>query len=366
MHPYRSVQYTRTCLKNAASSLIESEVKKKQRNLDPQNRRYRMDKQALLNTAYAPYETIEHPTREDWQKAYDALKELAGHDPKNGNYPNTLGYICYYGRHTGERDYAEARMWFGKGADLCMIESTYKLADMMMAGQGGPKDPEKAVRYVEFLYGYCRRQFESGNDDSKFPDLALRLGRIFHEGIAVEKNDAAALGFLLEAPYALNRRKRFEEYGDSTVEKNILSLIADCEQPGGEMKKRRLHGLRPGRVPACFVDEDHRLTFEILPMEDGLIRLGCRRVRKDGKKPNEVLWSITPAMVCFLTPSVVLYAADVRMIWNKTPGEPVLCDRYEYDEAKDLHLFYLGDDLRCRLMGGDYYLSMDDFIGEQM
>ncbi len=325
-----------------------------------------MDTQALLEIAYAPYETIEHPTREDWRKAYDALIDLAESDPKNGTYPNTLGYLCYYGRHTGERDYAEARKWFEKGADLCVIESTYKLADMMIAGQGGPKDPEKAVGYYEFLYGYCRHQFEAGNDDSKFPDLALRLGRIFHDGTTVGKNDIVALGYLLEAQYALNRRKRFREYGDGTVEKNILSLMADCEQPDRERKEQRLHGLQPGRVPAYFIDEDHLLSFEIEPMDSGVIRLACRRVRKDGKKPSEVLWSIPPAMVCFLTPAVVLYAADVRLVWNKDPGKPVLCDRYEYDEEKSLHKFFLGDDLRCRLMGGDYYLSMDDFIGEQM
>ena len=325
-----------------------------------------MDTKSLIEIAYAPYETLENPTREDWRKAYDALRELAERDPKNGSYPNTLGYLCYYGRHTGVRDYAEARKWFVKGADLCVIESTYKLADMMIAGQGGPSDPEKAVAYYEFLYDYCRHQFEGGNDDSKFPDLALRLGRIFHEGTVAEKSDSVALGYLLEAQYALNRRKRFGEYGDSTVEKNILSLMAACEQPDAELRAQRLHGLRPGRVPAYFVDADHRLSFQIEPTEDGVIRLECRRVRKNGKKPSEVLWSIPPAMVCFLTPSVVLYAADVRLIWNKTPGEPVLCDRYEYDEAKDLHRFYLGDDLRCRLMGGDYYLSMDDFIGERM
>ncbi len=326
-----------------------------------------MEIEELRQIAYAPYETIERPSREDWKKAYDALVTLAGMDPKDGSYPNTLGYICYYGRHTGERDYGEARKWFEKGADLHVIESTYKLADMMIAGQGGPTDPRRAVRYYAFLYDYCRHQFEAGRDDSKFPDLALRLGRIFHEGTTVEKDDLAALGYLLEAQYALNRRKRFREYGDDTVEKNILSLMASCEQPDDEMRRLRFHGLQPGRVPARFIDEDHRLTFDILVSDSGSLRLECRRLRKEGKrKPSEVLWSVAPAMVCFLTPSVVMYASDVRMIWNKNPGEPVVCDRYEYDGAKDLHLFFLGGELQCRLMGGDYYLSMGDFVGEQM
>lgn len=325
-----------------------------------------MDKQTLLKIAYAPYETIEHPTREDWRKAYDALKELAEAEPENGTYPNTLGYICYYGRHTGERDYDEARLWFRKGADLRMIESTYKLADMMIAGQGGPKEPEKAVRYIAWLYDYCRHQFEAGDDDSKFPDLALRLGRIFHEGTSVKRDDIVALGYLLEAQYALNRRKRFREYGDGTVERNILSLMAECGQPDPALREQRLHGLQPGRVPAYFIDKAHRLSFTIEARGDGLLRLVFTRVRGDGKKPAPVLWSIPPAMVCFLTDTVVLLAADVRMVWNKNPGEPVVCDDYVYDREKDLHLFTLEGELQCRLMGGSYYLSMDDFIGEQM
>ena len=325
-----------------------------------------MDTQKLREIAYAPYETIEHPTREDWKRAYDALLELAAAEPDNGTYPNTLGYLCYYGRHTGERNYEEARKWFEKGADLCVIESTYKLADMMIAGQGGPADPGRAAGYYGFLYNYCRRQFEAGKDDSKFPDLALRLGRLFHEGTAVERSDSLALGYLLEAQYALNRRKRFREYGDGTVERNILSLIDACEQPDEETRAQRFHGLGLGRVPAYFIDGDHLLFFRINVSDSGLLRLECRRVRKDGKKPSDVLWSIPPAMMCFLTPRVVLLGADVRLIWNKDPGKPVLCDRYVHDEDADLHQFFLGDKLRCKLMGGEYFLSMKDFVGEQM
>ena len=93
---------------------------------------------ALEKIAYDPYERIEHPTAEDWKKSYDALKELCELDPKESIYPNTLGYLCYYGRHTGgERKYAEARAWFEQGNKLYNIESAYKLADMLTDGLGG-------------------------------------------------------------------------------------------------------------------------------------------------------------------------------------------------------------------------------------
>ena len=82
---------------------------------------------------------------------------------------------------------------------------------------------------------------------------------------------------------------------------------------------------------------------------------------KDGKKANRILWSVAPGMKCFMTDSVVLYGAGILEIWNKTPGETVVCDRYESDEKQGIWLFFLGDELRCRLRGGRYVLPMDEF-----
>ena len=236
-----------------------------------------MDTETLIQIAYAPYETIDNPTQDDWKKSYDALVELVNREPQNGDYPNTLGYLCYYGRHTGEKDYCEARHWFKKGAALGMIESTYKLADMMIAGQGGPKDAETALEYYDDLYQFCRHQFESGEDDSKFADIALRFGRIFHDGTLPVKDDMTALKYLLEAQFALNRRKRFHEYGDETVEKNILDLIEKCEKSNAETRERSLHGIDLSVIPDRFIDENHLLTFEIHAASNATVWLECRR-----------------------------------------------------------------------------------------
>ena len=228
-----------------------------------------LETKKLERIAWAPYDTIAEPTREDWRKSYEALKELAERNPRDGRYPNTLGYLCFYGRHTGERDYAEARAWFEKGTDLRMIESTYKLADMLMGGLGGEKNQLRAAEYYFFLYNFCREQFEAGDEDSKFPDVALRMGRMYHEGNAMEQDDMEALGYLLEARFALNRRKKFGDYGDGTVEKNILSLTGECEQPGEAMREAAAYGLGLGRVIDRFLNSRHRLTFTILAAEDG-------------------------------------------------------------------------------------------------
>ena len=270
---------------------------------------------ALEKAAYDPYERIEHPTAEDWKKSYDALKELCELVPEEGIYPNTLGYLCYYGRHTGgRRMYREARAWFEKGAALRNIESTYKLADML------------------------------------------------HEGKIPQKDDLEALGYLLEARYAIEWRKQYDFYGDDTVEKNILNLIGECEKPDEETRKRDQFGVRLGRVPSHLMPSDEvRMTVHVDTDDLGTVRLEFRRKRKDGKKPNRILWSVAPAMRCFMTDSVVLYGAEVREIWNKNPGEPIVCDEYTYDEKTDAHLFSLGNELQGKLTGGRYVLPMDEF-----
>ena len=318
---------------------------------------------ALNRIAYNPYERIEHPTAEDWKKSYDALKELCELEPEEGIYPNTLGYLCFYGRHTGgERQYEEARAWFEKGAELYNIESTYKLADMLTDGLGGPVDPERAWRMYLHMYLFCRDQFEAGIRESKFADTALRMGRAFHEGKISERNDMEALGYLLEAKYAIEWRKQYGHYGDDTVEKNILRVMEECEQPDEDVRNLEQYGMGLARVPHYLMPCDEvRMTVDINVDEKGVARLEFRRRRKDGKKPNRILWSVAPAMKCLMTDSVVLYGADIRQIWTEAPGKTVVCDRFECDSEKEEYLFYLGDELQCRLRGGYYVLPMDEF-----
>ena len=306
----------------------------------------------LEGIAYAPYDRIEHPTTEDWAKAYDALKELCELAPDVSVYPNTLGYLCYYGRHTGgERRYAEARAWFEQGAAMHNIESTYKLADMLSGGLGGPEDKERALRMYVIMYMYCREQFENGiTGFERFCEIMAK------------KDDLEALGYLLEAKYAIEWRKQYGQYGDDTVEKNILRLMGECEQPTEEERTRSQYGLWLGRVPHFLVPCDEiRMTVDLDVDDKGIARLEFRKRRKDGKKPGRILWSVAPAMRCLMTDSVVLYGGGIREIWNRRPGETVVCDRYEYDGEKDTHRFWLGEELQCRLTGGEYVLPMDEF-----
>ena len=317
---------------------------------------------ALNRIAWAPYDDIENPTREDWQKSYYALRKLCELQPKNSLWPNTLGYLCYYGRHTGgERRYGEARVWFEKGAALRNIESTYKLADMLAAGLGGEKDLQRAGRYYLLIYRYTKEQFEHGDVECKFADAALRIGRLFHEGTIAEKNDMEALRCLLEAKYAIAWRKPYRHYGDETVEKNILDLIDACEKPGELILKSRFHPLFLQSIHQYLLTPSQRMTIDIETADDGSARLEFRRNRKDGKKPDRIFMSVAPAMKCFMTEFIVLYGRKIRRIWSSHPGEQILADEYQYNQKTENHRFLLEGEEQLSIRGGDYILPMDEF-----
>ena len=317
-----------------------------------------MTHRELIRTAYAPYETIEHPTPEDWQKSYDALIQLVERSPKNGYYPNTLGYICYYGYHTGQRDYVEARKWFEKGAALSMIESMYKLADMFKDGLGGEKDPDRAYALYYTLYKYCRDQFEGGDASCKFADVALRMGKIFHEGIHGQAIDEKAMQYALEAQYALNKRKPFHHFGDETVGRNIQALIASLEKPDKRARHDKYYELGLGLIPMLFINDRHRLMIQITSDCNNNYRFDFRRIRPDGETPNPVLLAVPPAMKCFMTKSLVVYGTDVTFFRQRNSGRPIICDQYRYNESNHVHLFMTGNKVLCKIRDGRYMLSM--------
>ena len=112
--------------------------------------------------------------------------------------------------------------------------------------------------------------------------------------------------------------------------------------------------------------DEVRMTLDIQVDDQGTARLAFGRRRKDGKKPARILWTVAPAMKCFMTDSVVLYGADILEIWNKNPGETVLCDDFECDDDTNTYLFFLNGELQCRLRGGHYVLPMDEFWMTEM
>ncbi len=162
----------------------------------------------------------------DWKKSEKALLKLYGlrHNPryrKDMCYEaaNSLGYI-YYSHRVGNPDYAKAFKYFSYAAEHGMIEATYKLFDMLSKGHGVAKDYGRAWQLISRLHSII------GEDELKYPDVALRMGYCYRDGIGVEVDRETALEYFVRAQNSLRHRLKNEpQFGDEVVMKNIKAAI---------------------------------------------------------------------------------------------------------------------------------------------
>ena len=175
----------------------------------------------------------------DWKKSEKALLKLYGlrHNPryrKDMCYEaaNSLGYI-YYSDRVGEPDYARAFKYFSYAAEHGMVEATYKLFDMISKGHGVVKDYSKAWQIISRLHSAI------GEDELKYPDVALRMGYCYRDGIGVEVDRATALEYFVRAQNSLKHRLKNEpQFGDEVVMKNIKAAIESLKDGNSKDGKK--------------------------------------------------------------------------------------------------------------------------------
>jgi TPR repeat protein len=102
---------------------------------------------------------------------------------------NNLGYCFYYGR-TGEKNYKEAFLNFGKAAYLDHPNAMYKIGDMYNNGIYVEKNIETAFYWYKKSFNYSK------NDDYINASVAHRLGIAYMDGEVVEKDLLSALKYL--------------------------------------------------------------------------------------------------------------------------------------------------------------------------
>ncbi len=162
------------------------------------------------------------------EKCMLKLMETVDNVSQKGAFANTLGYIYYYGRVSGEPDYQKAYLYFSFGASCGVYESIYKLSDMYLNGYGGIKSRECARKLLMEIYPELFNAFVSGNYGCEFADVALRLGKIIMddtcEGFPLY---ASSLNHFLEAKYALSLRSKF---GDESVKSKLEKSICDLKK----------------------------------------------------------------------------------------------------------------------------------------
>ena len=183
---------------------------------------------ALERKAYSAYEGDElYP--QDWFVARDCLEELLTltGDP---NPANSLGYIYYYGRcNNGVPEYEKAFENFSLAAACGLYQGMYKLGDLYLHGNGCRKSEQAAYNLYRMVYEDCISM--TGFDErGQFADAALRLGNCCLDGRYMSKNPASAYYYFLQAKYAIDRRLRFEEYGDKSVLMNICDGLKKAKE----------------------------------------------------------------------------------------------------------------------------------------
>jgi len=158
----------------------------------------------------------------DWAKSAEALDELF-YTTGDAHAANSLGYI-YYSSRLGKPDYEKAFFYFTQAADCGIVEATYKLSDMYRHGHGTDHNPTKAWELLCSLYEKIDKKKKW---KWKYPDICLRMGYCYRDGIGVDADKEKAYYYFTEAKIGIEERiEKDKGFGDEVVLKNILEALS--------------------------------------------------------------------------------------------------------------------------------------------
>ncbi len=287
----------------------------------------------------------EHPC--DWEKSRDIFLELMEETENNrGQYANTLGYIYYYGRaNNGEPQYDEALKYFSIGETYGYFESTYKLSDMYMKGQGVPRDEKAAFALVSRYYNENLRKFLSG-EDSCMADIALRMGVMLWDGIGCKEDKNEAFWMLTLAEYAINRRmKNCDHYGDENVKASIDKALAKCRQElAAKPAKKVSYDYLPFVETA--LDDGYLLDVKIEEQKNGLKFL-VSPVPKVREENNPKLLVNIPEQNYCKEVEYIVFTAPKASLSFKYRRYDLYANDLILDSEKNQWIFILGRDIQC-------------------
>lgn len=173
----------------------------------------------------------------DWPASEDCIRRL--YDLTGDfQFANTLGYIYYYGRCTGEvPDYDRAFRYFTVAAAGGLYEGMYKIGDMLLHGYGCIKSPAAAKRLYTIVFNDSLQSFLRGSE-ANFADIALRMGNIYAREAEQEHSEDSrqaslrtAYQYYLMADYASGlRMKENDFFGNSTVAAGIRSALEETRK----------------------------------------------------------------------------------------------------------------------------------------
>ncbi len=105
---------------------------------------------------------------------------------------------CLWKGAYGERDFSEARIWYGRGADGGFLQAMCALGNMLIKGEGGSAEPERGV-------ALCRRAAEAGD-----PNAQADMGDHYGGGRGVPQDHAMARQWYERAAAQRQRNAAFQ------------------------------------------------------------------------------------------------------------------------------------------------------------
>jgi hypothetical protein len=216
------------------------------------------------NAAYSLgqlYEFGDEFTPADSKEAfsYYAMKSLA-YDP---DALTRLGVLSESGA-LGKVDERGAIDSFAKGMAMGSLDSLIHFSDCYAKGVGVLKDESFAFQVLIYIWpeSYHRFRLSSGKDVNVFPDIALRLGSFYKDGLGVEKDLQTALRFYLYAELGFNLLIQNGKAG-----KEVNDDYALCESYIDEIAKTLSYSRGdPVFDNDCFCDSlnNYDLSIELL------------------------------------------------------------------------------------------------------
>ena len=258
---------------------------------------------------------------------------------------NTLGYIYYYGRcNNGVPEYDKAFQYFAVGAAHGIYESRYKLADMFLTGKGALKSPSAAANMVMAMYNDNKEIFCEESYESKFADIALRVGGFFERGDGVEQNDVAAYAYYKEAKLAIDKRvELFDFFGDRKVQKNIKASMDRVLKKLGNNFFQDKFTIDNPIFFAMLLKNSVGIDLDLHEDKDGRFVIRAKSVADDELSGKTII-NIATIDYCELIDEAAFYLSDdVEFVENFVPPMKAFITGINYDEEADIWNFLYRD-----------------------
>ena len=273
----------------------------------------------------------------DWKKAEECMLrhiETVDYMPDQGFYANTLGYIYYYGRTTdGVPDYENAYKYFSFAAFNRIYEAEYKVADMYYNGYGVPKSYDTAKTIVSRLYDENLKYIQNGQFDSKFADIALRMGNYCKDiNNPYESELDEMLKYYYQADFAIRMRmKETDYYGDKKVAEGISKALAETKELLNFTPQNKIEWLSIYSVFYDYLSAGNWLEVKAKEMANGKIKLIFKPHSEwQEKYPKRLFITIPELDMCGFYDSLTVI---VKPLGNETlcPDEQFTVDRMDYN-----------------------------------